>query len=129
MCRIEHADLESKEKFLSNWMDAHISDGESVLKKPVLFTEVGFPLRSNKQEQDRNSLLKCVYDRIYESAKKREAGAGALIWQLVEEGVEEYVDKFSFTPGDYPATYKLIIQQSCRLQRIFSISKTSQDSC
>ena len=110
-------------------MDAHISDGESVLKKPVLFTEVGFPLRINEQEHDRNILLKNVYDRIYESAEKREAGAGVLIWQLVEEGVEEYVDKFSFIPVDYPATYKLISQQSCRLRRNFSSSQINQDSC
>lgn len=110
-------------------MDAHISDGESVLKKPVLFTEVGFPLRMNEQEHDRNILLKNVYDRIYESAKKREAGAGALIWQLVEEGVEEYVDKFSFIPLDHPTTYNLITQQSCRLRRIFSSNQTNQGSC
>jgi hypothetical protein len=32
-----------------------------------------------------------VYDKIYESAKKRRAGA--FIWQLLVEGVDGYTDK------------------------------------
>lgn len=81
----------------------------------------------NKQQDDLNKLLKIVYDRIYESAKKREAGAGALIWQLVVEGVEEYSDQYSLIAWDYPSTYELITKQSCRLRRIFSLSKTTKD--
>lgn len=123
-CRIKDADLETKKNFLSHWVDAHINDGDSLLKKPVLLTEVGFPIRMNKQENDINKLLKIVYDRISESANKGEAGAGALIWQLVVEGVEDYSDQYSFIAWDYPSTYELITQQSCRLRRIFSPSKT-----
>jgi mannan endo-1,4-beta-mannosidase len=40
---------------------------------------------------DRDVLLKTVYDKIYESAKKRRAGA--FIWQLLVEGVDGYTDK------------------------------------
>lgn len=105
-----------------------------MLKKPVLFTEVGSSLHMNKKVEDVNLLLKTVYDRIYESAKKRQAGAGALIWQLLVEGVEEYSDQFSLVAWDHPSTYKLITRQSCRLRRIFSNDKASEelqseDSC
>lgn len=116
---IPESDLEAKVEYLSRWVDAHIRDSENVLKKPVLFTEVGAPLSiQTGGEYDRDVLFKTVYNKIYESAKKREAGAGALIWQLLVEGVEEYRDQFSFVAWSYPSTYKLILDQSCRLRNI-----------
>ncbi|KAL2483850.1 Mannan endo-beta-1 [Forsythia ovata] len=120
---IPNADLEAKVKYLSKWVDAHINDSENVLKKPVLFTEVGALLTTRTGgSYDRDVLLRTVYNKIYESAKKREAGAGVLIWQLLVEGVEEYSDKFSFVPWKYPSTYKLILEQSCRLRNTTSQS-------
>ncbi|XP_042481177.1 mannan endo-1,4-beta-mannosidase 6-like [Macadamia integrifolia] len=102
---IHDADLDKKTKFLSRWVDYHISDGENVLKKPVLFMEVGFSLHTSKQgTNDRDLLLKMVYDKVYESAKKRQAGAGALIWQLLVDGVESYSDKFSFVAWEKAET-------------------------
>ncbi|KAK4369713.1 hypothetical protein RND71_009188 [Anisodus tanguticus] len=102
--------------FLSHWVDSHISEAEKILKKPVLFTEVGFPSSMQKDgSYDRNIFLKIVYDKIYESAKKRKAGAGALVWQLLVEGMERYGDQFSFIAWKHPSTYKLMVEQSCRL--------------
>ncbi|KAJ6363778.1 hypothetical protein OIU78_003859 [Salix suchowensis] len=116
---IPHADLEAKTNYLSNWVDSHIIDGDFVLRKPVLFTEVGSRWdEDEKGVHKRDVLLKIVYDKVYESAKKRQAGAGALIWQLLVEDVDEYSDQFSFIPQDSPSTYNLIKEQSCRLQRI-----------
>ncbi|KAK8575468.1 hypothetical protein V6N12_063140 [Hibiscus sabdariffa] len=131
---IPHHDTEAKARFLSQWVDSHISDGDHLLKKPVLFTEVGSLVHSNNQGvADKDILLKTVYDKIYESAKKRQAGAGALIWQLLVEGVEEYSDRFSFVAWDNPSTYELILKQSCRLQSIFGKSihsrKLHKDLC
>ena len=125
-CRIPHADLGAKTQYLSKWVDSHISDGDHVLKKPVLFTEVGSLVYVNNQGlSDDDILLKTMYDKIYESAKKRQSGAGALIWQLLV-GVEEYGDRFSFVAWDNPSTYKLILKQSCRLQSIFAKSSWSR---
>ncbi|KAF4372625.1 hypothetical protein F8388_027298 [Cannabis sativa] len=122
---IQKGDSEAKMNFLSRWVDSHISDGEHLLKKPVLITEFGSSLRMNKTPEDTNLLLKTVYDRVYESAKKREAGAGALIWQLLVEGVDEYADQFSLVAWDHPSIYKLITRQSCRLRRIFFNTKVT----
>ncbi|CAN6448659.1 unnamed protein product [Victoria cruziana] len=36
-----NATLEEKVKYLAQWVDAHVTDGDKVLKKPVLFTEIG----------------------------------------------------------------------------------------
>ncbi|GMJ14548.1 endo-beta-mannase 2 [Hibiscus trionum] len=124
---IPHHDMEAKTRFLSQWVESHISDGDHLLKKPVLFTEVGSLVHSNNQGvADKDILLKTVYDKIYESAKKRQAGAGALIWQLLVDGVEEYSDRFSFVAWDNPSTYKLILKQSCRLQSLFGKSIRSR---
>ncbi|KDP37779.1 hypothetical protein JCGZ_06458 [Jatropha curcas] len=118
---IPHADSEAKANYLSLWVDSHISDGEFVLRKPVLFTEVGSTRHvNNKGLYDLDVLLKIVYNKIYDSAKKGQSGAGALIWQLLVEGVEEYSDRFSFVPWNYPSTYKLIEAQSYRLRNLFA---------
>ncbi|KAK1268204.1 Mannan endo-1,4-beta-mannosidase 6 [Acorus gramineus] len=47
---IPKANLEEKVKYLSKWVDSHLSDGENVLKKPILFTEVGSRLREKLGE-------------------------------------------------------------------------------
>ncbi|KAJ4975160.1 hypothetical protein NE237_000266 [Protea cynaroides] len=125
---IPDADLEEKAHFLSKWVDYHISDGESVLKKPVLFMEVGSSIQTNKQgTNDTDLLLKMVYDKVYESAKKGQAGAGALIWQLVVDGVESYSDHFSFIAWEHPSTYELILVQSCRLQSMVEKGETNRN--
>jgi len=122
-----HADASAKMNFISRWLDSHISDGENILKKPVLVTEVGCPLHVKDQgSYDRDTLLKAVYDKIFESAKKGQAGAGALIWQLLVEGMEEYGDRFSFVAWKHPSTYKLIAEQSCRLNAFWKSKSTTK---
>ncbi|KAG9156422.1 hypothetical protein Leryth_022843 [Lithospermum erythrorhizon] len=117
---IPEADLVAKLKYLSHWMDAHINDADNVLKKPVLFTEVGSHLITNHGEQYQiDAILKTVYDKVYESAKKKGAGAGALIWQLLVEGAERYTDRFAFVAWKHPSTHKLIVDQSCRLRELY----------
>lgn len=118
-CRIPKASLEEKVEYLSSWVDSHVNDSEHVLKKPVLFSEVGSHLRVKKNgTYDRDILLKIVYDKVYESAKKGQAAAGALIWQLMVEGMQSYQDEFSLVASEHPSTYKLIAQQSCRLRNL-----------
>ncbi|KAK9089795.1 hypothetical protein Scep_028877 [Stephania cephalantha] len=124
---IPHADLEEKAKYLSLWVDSHVMDGDRLLKKPVLFTEFGSSLNVKKQGMyDRDILLKTIYDKIYESASKRQSGAGALIWQLLVEGMNGYGDQFSLVAWEHPSTYKLITEQSCRLRRMFEKGEDSR---
>ncbi|ONK79320.1 uncharacterized protein A4U43_C01F5170 [Asparagus officinalis] len=117
---IPNANLEEKARYLSKWVDTHINDGEDVLKKPVLFSEVGFQQAEMKNGlSDRDILLKMVYEKVYESTKKGGAGAGALIWQLTVEGMRGYLDEFSLVASERSSTSKLIVQQSCRLNNLF----------
>ena len=114
--------MEEKVRYLSNWVDSHLNDSEQILKKPVLFTEVGYLQHSDANSNsivDRDIILRIVYDKIYDSARKLQAGSGALIWQLMVEGTHLYGDNFSVVARDRPSTYSLITNQSCRLQRLY----------
>ncbi|CAM8979541.1 unnamed protein product [Rhodiola kirilowii] len=120
--------VEAAAKFLTTWMDSHISDGQNILKKPVLFTEVGSSFgRKPKRSPDRELLFKTVYDNIYNSAAKTEAGSGALIWQLLVHGTEGYSDEYSFIASDHPAIYQMIKHQSCRLVSLFTTNHTQAE--
>lgn len=102
-------------------MDSHINDSENILRKPVLFSEIGSHINEKRNgTYDRDILLKTVYDKIYESAEKEQAGAGALIWQLMVEGMQRYGDNFSLIAREHPSTHNLIVQQSCRLAKLLT---------
>ncbi|KAH9613668.1 hypothetical protein KSS87_005168 [Heliosperma pusillum] len=129
-----HANETEKLNFISKWMESHISDAEDILKKPVVFTEVGCPSDAKGEIYNRQSLFQTVYDIIYESAKEGKAGAGAMIWQLFVEDMDEYEDGFSLVAWNQPSIYRLIVKQSCRLQSIFWKRKSireldSNDPC
>uniref|UniRef100_A0A7N0VEI4 mannan endo-1,4-beta-mannosidase n=1 Tax=Kalanchoe fedtschenkoi TaxID=63787 RepID=A0A7N0VEI4_KALFE len=116
---------EAKAKYLSTWMDSHISDGQDILKKPVLFTEVGSSFQGRKLGSPGTELLlETAYDRIYDSATRHGAGSGALVWQLLVKGAEGYSDRYSFIASDHPAIYKMIRHQSCRLLRLLAKNQT-----
>ncbi|XP_068639061.1 mannan endo-1,4-beta-mannosidase 2-like [Aristolochia californica] len=108
--------IDGKLKFISKWVHSHIKDGDEVLKKPVLFTEFGLSNKNkNFKLSHRDEAYKIVFDIIYESARRQRSGAGALAWQFMVAGMEEYGDDFSIVPWEREETFKLITQQSCRL--------------
>ncbi|KAG1327309.1 Mannan endo-1,4-beta-mannosidase 6 [Cocos nucifera] len=130
MLRIPKASLEEKVRYLSSWVDSHVNDSQNILNKPVLFLEFGSNLRAKKNgTYERDVLLKVVYDKVYESAKKGQAGAGALLWQLMVGGMQKYHDEFSLVAWEHPSTYKLMVQQSCRLLRLFQRKESIGKSC
>lgn len=117
---IPNVELEGDLKYFSKWVTSHIDDGEQILKKPVLFTEFGLSSRHKGFTQShRDQLLKTMYGKIDQSARKGGAGAGALVWQFVVEGMEESGDDFAFVPWQFTSTYNLIVEQSCRLRTLY----------
>ncbi|CAL5052625.1 unnamed protein product [Urochloa decumbens] len=124
------ASMDEKVKYLSNWVDSHLNDSEYILRKPVLFSEVGYLKNPEVNSTvDGETILKLVYDKIYDSARKLQAGGGALIWQLMVEGSHMYHDGFAMVARDRPSTYKLIKEQSCRLQRLYGKEGDSGWQC
>lgn len=100
-------------------MTSHIDDGDKILKKPVFFTEFGLSKnKKNFQPYHRDIFYRNVYDIIYESARRHGAGAGALAWQFMVEGMEDYSDDFGIVPSEIPSIHLLISNQSRRLTEI-----------
>lgn len=108
-------------------MLSHIEDGHYELNKPVFFTEYGLSNQSKGfHPSQRDHFYKTVLDIVYKSAKRNRAGAGALIWQLFVEGMEEFNDEFGVVAWERPSTYRLLTEQSCRLARIQGIDQQNR---
>lgn len=114
-----HAKLEEKLKFVIQWITSHVEDGDEELKKPVLVTEFGLShMVEGFDHSHRDVFYKAVYDIVHESARRGGAGAGAFVWQLAVEGMEEYHDGFAIVPSERPSMQRLIKEQSCRLATV-----------
>ncbi|XP_062106011.1 mannan endo-1,4-beta-mannosidase 2-like [Humulus lupulus] len=120
--------FEDKLKYLSKWMLSHIEDGNKELKKPVVFSEFGLSnLNKDFEPAQRDRFYKVIYDIIYKSAKKGGSGAGALIWQYLVDGMEEYNDDFGMVPWEVPSLYALVVRQSCRLSKFEGVAQQQPD--
>lgn len=118
-----HQEFEDKLKYVSKWMLSHIEDGHYELNKPVFFTEFGLSnMNKDFQPSQPDRFYKTIFDIIYKSSKRKRAGAGALIWQLFVEGMDEFNDDFGIVPWERESTYRILTDQSCRLARIHGIS-------
>ncbi|XP_047060793.1 mannan endo-1,4-beta-mannosidase 2-like [Lolium rigidum] len=113
---LQKANLEDKLKFVTQWVTSHFEDGDKELNKPVLLTEFGLSrLVKGFDQSHRDAFYKAVYDIAHESAQRGGAGAGAMVWQLAVEDMEDYHDAFSIVPSETPSMQKLLKEQSCRL--------------
>ncbi|RRT37899.1 hypothetical protein B296_00057896, partial [Ensete ventricosum] len=126
------ADLDEKVEYISKWITSHIEDGEKTLNKPIMFTEFGLSRKSKNFEYSHRIIFyKSIFNKIYESARQNGAGAGALIWQLLVQGMEDYNDDYGIVPGERPSVDKLIKEQSCQLMAVRygknSVDKSSTD--
>ncbi|OAY34054.1 mannan endo-1,4-beta-mannosidase 2 isoform X1 [Manihot esculenta] len=116
---IQGRTFEEKLTFVSKWMLSHIEDGHYELGKPVFFTEYGFSnLNNDFQHSQRDQFYKTILHIIYKSAKRKRAGAGALVWQFFVQGMEDFNDDFGIVPWEISSTYRSFIEQSCRLAKI-----------
>lgn len=112
------AEFDEKVEYISKWITSHIEDGDQVLRKPVMFSEFGLSNKNKKFDHSHRDLFyKSIYNLMYKSARRNGAGAGAFIWQLIVEGMEEYNDDYGFVPGERPSLFRLLKRQSCRLAR------------
>ncbi|KAJ0978794.1 hypothetical protein J5N97_014268 [Dioscorea zingiberensis] len=108
---------DGQEAFLKRWLESHIEDSSTVIKKPVLVAEFGKSWkRSGFTVERRDALYSTVYDSVYASARVNGAGAGALFWQLLAQGMDGNRDGYEIIFSECPySTANIISQQSRRM--------------
>ncbi|CAK8536418.1 unnamed protein product [Lathyrus sativus] len=111
--------IETQLKFVYKWMLSHIEDGDKVLNKPVLFSEYGLSkTNQNFTISAREKMYETILNIVYKSAKRNRSGAGALVWQFLVSGMEDYTDDYGIVPGESSSTQSLFIKHSCRLAKL-----------
>ena len=96
-----------------------MEDGDKLLKRPVLFSEYGWSdMNQNFTTAEREKMYKTILNIIYKSAKKKRSGAGALVWQFLVRGIEEFGDDFTLIPLDNSSIHSLFVKKSCKLAKI-----------
>lgn len=63
-------------------------------------------------------MYESILSIVYKSAKRNRSGAGALVWQFLVSGMEDYTDDYGIVPGESPSTQSLFIKHSCRLAKL-----------
>ncbi|KAI7732003.1 hypothetical protein M8C21_017182 [Ambrosia artemisiifolia] len=116
--------------FLQQWIHDHIEDAQSILKKPVLFTEFGKSWKHpgyNVSQKDQ--LYHVVYSSIYRSARTNGVAVGGLFWQQLVQGMDSYKDGYEVILTEPSSTVSLISRQSKKLSvthKRFLIKKRTQ---
>ncbi|RVW62608.1 Mannan endo-1,4-beta-mannosidase 5 [Vitis vinifera] len=108
-------DDSSQMAFMLRWMTSHLTDSETIINKPMVFSEFG---KSSKDPgyslSARDSFLNAVYTNIYNFARSGGIGGG-LVWQLMAEGMQSYDDGYEIVLSQNPSTSSVITQQSNKM--------------
>ncbi|XP_062008853.1 mannan endo-1,4-beta-mannosidase 4-like [Rosa rugosa] len=118
------ASEEAQADFVDKWVGVHIEDCNSVVRKPLIMGEFGksYKLPGYTIEK-RNAYFEKLYDVVYRSASSNRACTGALFWQLLAQGMDNFKDGYDVVLEESPSTASVIAQQSHKL-----IELTRQDS-
>ncbi|KAL6132865.1 hypothetical protein ACLB2K_065104 [Fragaria x ananassa] len=108
---------EAQAAFVDKWVQVHIDDCNTIVKKPLIMGEFG---KSSKypgySTENRNSYFEKLYDDVYNSAKSGGSCVGGLFWQLLAQGMATYGDGYEVVLEESASTGDVIAQQSQRLQ-------------
>lgn len=114
--RLPRESHETQLGFLQRWMSSHYRDSNTILKKPLVLSEFG---KSNKVQgytlSERNLYINEVYRNIYNFARNKGTIGGALVWQIVADGMESFCDGYEIVLSKNPSTARLIATQSYKM--------------
>ncbi|KAI9180918.1 hypothetical protein LWI28_009431 [Acer negundo] len=107
---------EAQQIFVDRWIQSHIEDSKSVIKKPIVIGEFGKSYKmSGYSLEKRNSYFEHVYNAVYASAKDGGPCIGGLFWQLMTRGMVNMADGYDVILEESPSTAQIIAQQSHRM--------------
>ncbi|KAL5859394.1 hypothetical protein ACOSQ4_000690 [Xanthoceras sorbifolium] len=108
--------------FVDRWIQAHIEDSNSAIKKPIIIGEFGKSYRVNGYSlEKRNNYYEHVYNAIYTNAKSGGPCRGGLFWQLMSQGMANMADGYEIVLEESPSTAQIIADQS---HKIISLTVT-----
>ncbi|CAH1418538.1 unnamed protein product [Lactuca virosa] len=111
---------EARAKFVEKWINAHIEDCDSILRKPLLIAEFGkSSWSSGYTVEARDEYFGGIFNTAYESARNRGSCSGTTFWQVMAEGMDNWGDGYQVVLNQNPSTAAIIAKQS---QRISSLS-------
>jgi len=116
--RINGADDNAQTAFLRSWITSHTQDA-GYLGKPLLVTEFG---RSSRQfsTAQRNAYYWAAYNTIFASARVGGPCTGALFWQYLGQGMDNFKDGYEVIFQESSSTASIISQQSGRINSLNS---------
>ncbi|KAH0982230.1 hypothetical protein GBA52_009407 [Prunus armeniaca] len=107
---------EAQAGFVDRWVQAHIQDCNTVVKKPLLVAEFG---KSYKLPgyvlQKRDAYFGKIYSDIFSSASRGGSCVGGLFWQLMAPNMDTFRDGYEVVLEQSPTTATVIAQQSRKL--------------
>ncbi|KAL7602412.1 hypothetical protein Lser_V15G26137 [Lactuca serriola] len=114
---------EARAKFVEKWINAHIEDCDSILRKPLLIAEFGkSSWSSGYTVEARDEYFGGIFNMAYESARNRGSCSGTTFWQVMAEGMDNWGDGYQVVLDQNPSTAAIIAKQS---QRISSLNSST----
>lgn len=121
--RVPGASDEARAKFVEKWINAHIEDCDSILRKPLLIAEFGkSSWSSGYTVEARDEYFGGIFNTAYESARNRGSCSGTTFWQVMAEGMDNWGDGYQVVLDQNPSTAAIIAKQS---QRISSLNSST----
>ncbi|KAG6786966.1 hypothetical protein POTOM_008587 [Populus tomentosa] len=106
---LQNSSEDEQASFVDRWIQAHVQDSSSVLRKPLVIGEFG---KSSKLPgnslQKRDTYFVKIYSDIYNSVTRGGPFTGGLFWQLMAEGMESWGDGYEVVLDESPSTANII---------------------
>ncbi|KAI3444959.1 hypothetical protein Pfo_001624 [Paulownia fortunei] len=110
---------EVQAEFVEKWIHAHIDDSKSILGKPLLVTEFGKSSRSGGYNVGaRDRYFGSIFNSVYSCARSGGPCGGALFWQVMAQGMENWSDGYEVVLEQSPSTAAVVYQQSRRISSL-----------
>ncbi|XP_073032294.1 putative mannan endo-1,4-beta-mannosidase 9 [Primulina eburnea] len=115
------ANDEAQTEFVEKWIGSHSLDSKTVLGKPLMVTEFGKSSRSSGfSVVARDSYFGTIFNSVYSCARSGGPCAGALFWQVMADGMENWSDGYEVVLEQSPSTAAVINQQSARIASLLN---------
>ncbi|KAK6162905.1 hypothetical protein DH2020_002746 [Rehmannia glutinosa] len=111
--KVPGANEEGQAEFVEKWIQAHIDDSESIIGKPLMVTEFGKSSRSAGYTVGaRDTYFGNIFNSVYSCARTGGPCGGALFWQVMAQGMENWSDGYEVVLEQSPSTAAVVSQQS-----------------